>query len=189
MSITSAKTGATGISLALENNYMEPIASTLVGSGGVSTIEFLDIPQGYKHLQIRQIARTNRGLYIDFYKIKFNSDNGSNYAYHYIYGDGTSTFAGAVSSYTQIDVARTSAASANANGFGGGIVDILDYSNANKYKTTRAIAGYDDNGQGQIWFQSGLWMNNNPITNITINSGVGTLFSQYTRFSLYGIKG
>ena len=189
MSITSAKSGATGISLALDNNFMEPIASTLVGAGGVNTIEFLDIPQGYKHLQIRQIARTNRGLYIDFYKVKFNADNGSNYAYHGLYGDGATAFSNATTSYTQIDIARASASSATATGFGAGIVDILDYSNSSKYKTTRAIAGYDDNGQGQIWLQSGLWMNTAPISSITINPGVGTLFSQYTRFSLYGIKG
>jgi len=60
MSITSAKTGATGISLALENNFMEPIASTLVGASGSAIIEFNDIPQTYKHLQIRLIGRTNR---------------------------------------------------------------------------------------------------------------------------------
>ena len=59
MSITSAKTGSTSLSLALENNFMEPIASTLVGSGGVSTVTFNDIPQTYKHLQIRCISRPN----------------------------------------------------------------------------------------------------------------------------------
>ncbi len=52
MSITSAKTGSTSLSLALENNFMEPIASTLVGAGGVSTVTFNDIPQTYKHLQV-----------------------------------------------------------------------------------------------------------------------------------------
>ena len=56
MSITSAKTGSTSLSLALENNFMEPIASTLVGAGGVSTVTFNDIPQTYKHLQIRRTS-------------------------------------------------------------------------------------------------------------------------------------
>lgn len=189
MTVSSVKTGELSLSFALNNNFMEPIATTLVGSGGTNNITFNDIPQTYKHLQIRQIARTNRGIYVDFYKVKFNADNGSNYAYHGLYGDGTSVFSGATTSYTQIDISRTSASSATASGFGGGIIDILDYSNSSKYKTTKALAGYDDNGQGQIWFQSGLWMNTDPVTSITINPGVGTLFSQYTRFSLYGIKG
>mgnify|MGYP000739741444 CR=1 FL=1 len=53
MSISSAKSGGTGISLALDNNFMEPIASS---TGGSSTIVFNDIPQGYKHLQIRMVG-------------------------------------------------------------------------------------------------------------------------------------
>ena len=60
MSITSAKSGATGISLALDNNFMEPIASTLVGSGGSSVITFNDIPQTYKHLQLRVLVATQQ---------------------------------------------------------------------------------------------------------------------------------
>ena len=35
MAISGIRTGETGISLALDNNYMEPIATTLVGSGTV----------------------------------------------------------------------------------------------------------------------------------------------------------
>ena len=57
MSITSVKSGATGISLALDNNFMEPIATTLVGSTTVNVVTFNDIPQTYKHLQIRAISR------------------------------------------------------------------------------------------------------------------------------------
>jgi len=43
--------------LSADNNYMETIASTLVGSGGASTVTFSNIPQGYKHLQIRGITK------------------------------------------------------------------------------------------------------------------------------------
>ena len=49
MTISSVKTGAVGLSLALDNNYMEPIATTLVGSGGVNQITFNDIPQSYNN--------------------------------------------------------------------------------------------------------------------------------------------
>ena len=77
MSITSVKTGTTGLSLALDNNYMEPIATTVVGSGGVNQITFNDIPQGYKHLQIRIIGRTTTSLTDDNIYIQFNSDIGN----------------------------------------------------------------------------------------------------------------
>ena len=52
MSITSVKSGSGGISLALDNNYMEPIATMVVSATSVNSITFNDIPQIYKHLQL-----------------------------------------------------------------------------------------------------------------------------------------
>ena len=77
MSITSLKTGTTGLSAALDNNYMEPIATTVVGSGGVASIAFNDIPQIYKHLQIRGIGRTANAVTDENIVLQFNFDNAS----------------------------------------------------------------------------------------------------------------
>ena len=68
------------------------------------------------------------------------------------------------------------------------IIDLLDYSNTNKYKTLRVLAGYDTNGAGVVLLGSGLWMNTNAISSIAITPYSGT-FTQYTQFALYGIKG
>lgn len=193
MSITSAKSGATGISLALDNNYMEPIATTVVGAGGVNTIVFNDIPQGYKHLQIRGIIKTDRSGTSDYYKLKFNSDvTNTNYSYHELKGNGTSvlTEAGA-NSTTQVAVERIAAGQQAASTFGATVVDILDYTNINKYKTVRYLTGFEDNSSntGQIILGSGLWLSTVAITRLDLSPGGGTLFSQYSRISLYGIKG
>lgn len=194
MSVTSAKTGSTSLSLALENNFMEPIASTLVGSGGVGVIEFLDIPQTYKHLQIRLIGRTNRSTAgIDQMNIRFNSDTGINYVTnHYIQGNGSAVYAGANTSGTFMTVYRLTADGAPtlSNAFGTSIIDILDYANTNKNKTLRALSGQDMNTvSGEVFFVSAAWMSTTAISSITITPNVGTLFNQYSRFSLYGIKG
>lgn len=194
MSITSAKSGATGISLALENNFMEPIASTLVGAGGVNTVIFNDIPQTYKHLQIRLIGRTNRSTAgIDQMNIRFNSDTGINYVTnHYIQGNGSAVYAGANTSGTFMTVYRLTADGAPtlSNAFGTSIIDILDYANTNKNKTLRALSGQDMNTvSGEVFFVSAAWMSTTAISSITITPNVGTLFNQYSRFSLYGIKG
>jgi hypothetical protein len=188
MSITSAKTGATGISLALDNNYMEPIATT---SGGASTISFNDIPQGYKHLQIRMIGRlTNSGGSVYNANITFNGDNGTNYTWHAIRGTGSSVVAYASASQSKINIDTIFPdAGVTSNTFGAGVLDILDYGSLSKYKTVRAINGYDANGTGNVWFQSGVWMSNDPITSITIVNNGGYTFNTYSRFSLYGIKG
>jgi mevalonate pyrophosphate decarboxylase len=191
MTVSSVKTGELSLSFALNNNFMEPIATTLVGSGGVNQITFNDIPQTYKHLQIRGIARSARsGETDDNIALQFNADTGSNYAHHDINGNGSSASAGAAISATSIRVAKVSAASATASVFGVCVFDILDYANTNKYKTTRSLNGFDSNGSGNAVLFSGLWQNTNAITSIKLFSQTGANnFAQYSRFSLYGIRG
>ena len=168
--------------LSADNNYMETIASTLVGAGGVSSITFSNIPQGYKHLQVRYITLTN--TLAGPTTLQFNGDTtGANYRYHVLFGNGTSALAGTgTTAYAPIFQGNTTYPSA-------GILDILDYNNTNKYKTTRNLDGYDTNNtiSGSLGLSSGLWMNTAAITSITFVGN--TSFSQYTRFSLYGIKG
>ena len=191
MSVTSAKSGATGISLALDNNYMEPIATVLVGSGGVNQITFNDIPQTYKHLQIRGISRgdsSNANL-----AWNANGDASSaNYACHILRGNGASVFSEAITSgsFNSFIISNefSNLSGDTSNAFGGGAIDILDYSNTNKYKTARSVAGRDLNGSGAVTVTSNLWMNAAAISSIKLYLVNGN-FIQYSRFSLYGIKG
>jgi hypothetical protein len=190
MTVSSVKTGAVGISFALDNNYMEPIATTLVGSGGVNQITFNDIPQTYKHLQIRGIGRsTTGGSGADDLYMRINSDYGANYANHSLYGDGTSAGSSAATNGSYIRFAALlMRVSQTANLFGSAIIDILDYTNSNKNKTIRALVGEDRNGAGQVQLISGLWINTTSISSITFYPEANS-FAQYSRFSLYGIKG
>jgi len=169
-----------------------PIASTTVGSGGSSSVAFTSIPSDYTHLQVRMIARTNRTSpeINDYLNVRFNSDSGSNYARHRLYGNGASVTASANSSIAQFYIEHFPAAGSAANVFGAAVMDILDYKNANKYKTVRMIAGKDENATdtGLIFFHSALWMSTSAITSITLTPGSGTLITQYSEFSLYGIK-
>ena len=189
MSITSAKSGATGISLALENNFMEPIASTLL-SASTNTVIFNDIPQNYKHLQLRGIARATGSYTTVDGLIQLNGDTSANYAHHAIYGDGASATATAGTSTTAGRFARNALCgnSTTASVFAGLCLDVLDYTNTSKNKTTRCLVGYDANGSGVVELESSLWMNTAAITSITLTTDGGS-FAQYSRFSLYGIKG
>jgi len=173
-------------------NSYESIATTTVGSGGTSSITFSSIPATYTHLQIRMLARDNRSSGASNLNVQFNSDSGSNYTGHNLQGNGAAAsvgFEGA--SQTSIPIMRISTTNIGANIFAGGILDILDYANTNKYKTTRALSGFDDNGVsgGQIYFMSGVWMNtSSAISSMTITP-VTTPIQQYSSFALYGIKG
>lgn len=190
MSVTSAKSGATGISLALDNNYMEPIATTLVGSGGVNSIVFNDIPQNYKHLQVRILSRDNRsGVSVNSVLTVLNGDNGNNYSHHGLYGTGSAAAATGTASSAYGVLHQEASGSAAANTFGAAIIDILDYTNTNKYTTMRGLTGYDDNSTGRVALWSSLWINTDAVVSINFTNVTGATFQQYTRFSLYGIKG
>jgi hypothetical protein len=167
----------------------ESIATTTVGAGGTSTITFSSIPSTYSHLQIRYIARTNRATNPDYLNLRFNSDSGSNYSAHLLYGNGSSAAASAYSTEAQIylDGGATGAAQLS-NNFAAGVLDVLDYSNTNKNKTSRHLLGYDNNGSGAIYLSSGRWGSNSAITTLTLTSGSGSTIQQYSSFALYGVK-
>jgi hypothetical protein len=104
-------------------------------------------------------------------------------------GNGSSASAGGFTGQTSFIMSYFVASSTYTAGvFGAGIIDILDYTNTNKYKTVRSLNGVDNNGSGALALNSSLWLNTAAITNITITSD-GTLFDQYSSFALYGIKG
>jgi hypothetical protein len=159
----------------------ESIATTVVGSGGSSTITFSSIPATYTHLQVRASWLNSNNSNNWF---RTNGDTGSNYAGHSLFGDGSTAQSG---NYTSNNEGNLIAFSFTSTGETVAVIDILDYANTNKYKTTRTLAGQDTNGSGQIALRSSLWQNTAAITSLTFYSQTGT-FSQYSSFALYGIK-
>jgi hypothetical protein len=171
-------------------NSYESISTVTVGGGGSSSITFSSIPSTYQHLQIRGIARTNRGTFSsDALLIRANGDTGSNYSWHYLNGDGSSASANAGTSDTSMTNYLLPSSVAGSNIFAGVVLDVLDYASTSKYKTFRNLAGFDNNGSGWITLNSGLWMNTNAITSVTLLPLNGTAFAQYSSFALNGIKG
>lgn len=168
-------------------NSWESISTVTVGGAGASSITFNPVPSDYKHLQIRAIGRMTASAALDSLWAQFNSDTTSgNYYAHGIYATGSTTGAYADSgAFAQIGI--LSASTGTSLAYGTFIMDILDYQNTNKYKTTRTLSGADLNGDGQLRFVSGLWKNTNAISSITIAGNSN--FGQYSSFALYGIKG
>ncbi len=177
--------GLMGVSAPVSLASYESIASTTVGAGGSATIDFTAISGSYSHLQIRGIGRntsTANGLWINF-----NSDTTSaNYYAHYLYGAGSGSGAAGAGASTPI-ASYFPISTDTASAFGAAVIDILDYSNTNKYTTVRTLGGYDANGSGYAWFNSTLWKNTAAVTSITIKMATNNL-AQYSSFALYGIK-
>jgi hypothetical protein len=165
--------------------------ATVTLSASTASITFAGIPTGYKHLQIRILARSDRASnYASNINLQFNGDTGSNYSSHDVNGSGATAYAEAATSQSNIAMQRITGASAAANIFGTVIADIVDYGATTKYKTVRWLGGFDNNStQGEIYFGSGLWMNTSAITSITMQTISGSYnFTQYSQFALYGVK-
>jgi hypothetical protein len=168
----------------------DALATVTVPSGGLATITFAAIPNTYKHLQIRLIARSNEsGNSADSLRLQFNSDTAANYSRHRLYGYSGTAYAGGASSTTFMQCADYPYGGTTANTFGGAVIDLLDYANTSKFKTMRALGGNETNDgtSSALSFYSGSWRNTNAITSITITPGGGSLV-QHSQFTLYGIK-
>lgn len=199
MSVKSVKNGTRTISFLAGNaafipNSFESIA-TVNGNGSSTSLTFSSIPSTYKHLQIRFIAKRvyTTGVGSTEAQVTFNGDTSASYTTHNLAGDGTSASAGSYTGLTKMYVQQSvqSSASGDANIFGVGIIDILDYASTTKNKTMRSISGSDRNAStpapGYIYMNSGLWINTAAITSITL--ACSTAFTSEATFALYGIKG
>jgi hypothetical protein len=173
----------------------ESIATVTVTSATQASIDFTSIPQTYQHLQIRLIARSDRdvaGSVESNIGVRVGNgsiDTGSNYAYHGLFGDGSSAGSFSSVSNSRLALGYITAFNATANQFGVAIIDILDYANTSKNSTFRCLTGVDRNGGGQVRLQSGLWMNTSAIDTIRLlDLNLGPNLVQHSSFALYGIK-
>lgn len=171
------------------DSIFDSIQTVTVGAGGQATISFTAIPATYKHLQIRWLARDNFSSDASDLNMRFNSDSGSNYSWHQLVGNGSTAAAYAVTSQTSMRAGFVTGSTAGSDIFAVTVLDLLDYANTSKNKTVRNLGGFDRNASGSVGLQSGSWMNTSAITQIDLFPRVGTLFSQYSSFALYGIRG
>jgi hypothetical protein len=158
-------------------------------TGNQTSVTFSGISGSYKHLQLRFIAKTNRADTDDYVLMQLNGDTAANYSWHVIRGNGSVAIAGGATNASNIRLEYAASGNSGAsNIFAASVLDILDYSDTNKYKTTRILNGVDLNGTGWIYFSSGNWRSTSAITSITLTPSFGTAFMQYSSFALYGIK-
>ena len=192
----SSITGRTNYGSMLAGNtaYIPPSfesIATATGDGTATTLTFSSIPATFQHLQIRGIARRASGTGIADISIRLNSDTGSNYAYHYLQGNGSTVSASGSASQTSILWSHIlPGTNQTASCYGAGIADIHDYASTTKNKTLRLISGFHSNAGStvdRVNLSSGLWMDTSAITSVSLISA--NAFDTSSTFALYGIKG
>ena len=167
-----------------DNAYASIATVSNSGAGGIGAL-FTNIPQNYSHLQVRLVGRAVSSSAGAPVYIQMNGDAGNNYSWHYISGNGASATSGGLGSYGDIEGMGMTVSGNLANAFCTYVIDIFDYTITNKFKTLRAIGGYDLNGSGGVFQNSGAWNNLAPITALNIQAYAG--FAQFSHIALYGI--
>jgi len=165
----------------------DSLASITIPSG-LSTITMAGIPQGYEHLQLRIMVRSDRASSETFLMCRFNEDSSSTYSRHALRGSGTAVSTDNDVPFTGVALERIPAGNQAANYYGVLIVDILDYSHPQKNKTVNHIGGYSINGSGQVTIESNVWRSNDPIRSLTFSIGDGGNISANSKISLYGTR-
>lgn len=161
------------------------IASYTVGSGGISTVNFLAIPQNYTDLILKTSINNTSGL--DATVLQFNGST-TGYTYKTLRGSGA---AGA--SYDQSSAGFSNGIwsgyrGINTSTFSNDEIYIPNYTSSN-YKSVSIDATQEANTTtAYSLFTAGLWSNTAAINSITISASGSSLAYQYSTFTLYGIK-
>lgn len=121
--------------------------------------------------------------------MRMNTDTGSNYSCHLLWGNGSSAFGAAYTSQTFIYTDAMAYSSTASGIFTAGVIDILDYNSTSKNKTVRILSGNEVNSAytNYMGLTSGVWLNTSAVNSITLFPDSGS-FAEYSQFSLYGVK-
>lgn len=168
---------------------MFPIASSTIATTGGFT-DFNNIPQSFTHLQIRVSgvsAYTPGSGPIETW-VGLNNQAAvvptAGYT-HRLFTDGSSATG---NSGAQGGLLSTPWLPYGISNTGGSyIVDVLDYTNTNKFKVIRAFGGYDANGSGLVSLHSGYSNITAAVVQIRVATNSGN-FAIGARIDLYGIS-
>lgn len=165
-------------------NTFVAIATTTVGSGGASTIDFTNIPQTYTDLILKVSLRSDNNT------LGFNLNiNGSTTSFTAKWIEGTGT---AVSSYNSNNNMGGYANRNNttASVFSNFEIYFSNYTSSNN--KAQSIDGVTENNATESFqtFAARLWSNASAINQLTIAhpDGSGQKYVQHSTASLYGIR-
>jgi len=160
--------------------------ATVTPSG--ADVTFSSIPSTFKHLQIRGIGKTTRNdASVDSMYLRFNGDTGSSYNVHTFTGNSGSVQSSSYPGTTIWGTWAMTDAQSQANTFTPFIIDIFDYSNVNKFKTTKSFSGTERGTSGEVGMYTGLWRNTSAINSIRLFAEGNYVAG--SSFALYGIRG
>ena len=163
-------------------NTMTLIASSTVGSGGASSIDFTSIPSTYTDLVVKFSVRNSAGA--TWGTLTLNGSS-SNWSLKNLYGDGSSI--GSQSQTVNTFTVMQNNTGDTANTFTNSEFYIPNYAGSN-YKSISYEQARENNGtSAYLYMHALLWSNTAAINQITLNA-ITNNFAQYSTAYLYGVK-
>ena len=164
---------------------------TPVSVFGVNGFDFQGIPQNFRSLQIRLLARGDTAAFVTSLCIRMNGDGGASsyYTGGRMLSNGLSVTPtdGALGSY--LECGRVPAASATANIAGHNVVEIGFYRDTTFHKVVQGVSGFNGNysaGNAYEGVWGGQWLNTGPIDRLSLFPLAGS-FIAGSICTLYGL--
>jgi hypothetical protein len=172
-------------------NTFELIASTTVGSGGASNIDFTSIPSTYNDLCLKYSIRGVAAFTYSYAVYTFNNDTSTSTTSRWVIGDGSaagSSGGSGASTFNRI-MGAISNGNATANTFGNGEFYIPNYANTSYQKSGSGDGvGESNTTAGFMLLAATLYPSTSAINRLTLESFNAGGIPQYSSAYLYGIK-
>jgi hypothetical protein len=160
------------------------IASSTVGSGGTSQIDFTSIPSTYTDLLVRYTARNNSNNYGTFF-MRIN-DTTSTYTAKRLQGTGSAAQSNSANSFIW------NASDSTASTFASGDIYIPNYTSSNQKSVSFDGVSENNATSAFSYLTAWLWNGTSAITKLSFGTFDGSYpndyFVQYSTFYLYGIS-
>jgi len=160
------------------------LAEVTVGATAVASIDFNNIPQNYNDLMLKISVRSNRASNWDNSQLKINGST-SNITNRYISGNGASAASGTL---TVLYIGDVPAATATSSTFGNQEIYIPNYAGSTNKSLTIDSVAENNATTAYVYLSANLWSSVTTISSLSIFSGNGDSFVQYSPATLYGVK-
>ena len=168
-------------------NTFELIASSTVGSGGASEINFSSIPSTFTDLSLRLSLRTSYSGIADDLYLKFNNSTAANYSFRTLLANGSTVRSQAASGQTLLYCAGINAATSTSSTFSNIDIYIPNYAGSTNKSVSVDNVIENNATTADLGFLGNLWSQTAAINQITLLGGYAALV-QYSTAYLYGVK-
>jgi hypothetical protein len=170
-------------------NTFTLIASSTVGSGGTSSIDFTSIPSTYTDLCLKLSIRTSASVTDVYFNMNFNNDTGANYTMRSLSGSGATATSDTFTSQNNAYVYQADGNTATASTFSNIEIYVPNYAGSTqKSFSTDGVAESNTATANNRWnaLQASIWTGTAAINRVSFTPASGT-FLQHSTAYLYGI--